>query len=192
MTVEQPIVRPSEPVRHKITVAEFLALNEAGFFEDRGVELIDGEIYEMSGVYLAHGRTMTQLMISIGWAVETFGGGLEATAPVSAHLDDVSLPEADIAISASGGGDKFLAPEHVRILVEVSSSSLPHDLGPKLRLYAKRSVPEYWVADVNARQIIRFHAPEGEGYRERATFAFGEPVPSATIAGLTVDTARLA
>ena len=75
--------------------------------------------------------------------------------------------------------------------MEVSDSSLRHDLGRKLRLYARTGVPEYWVADVNRRQIIRLHVPEGESYREQATFAFGEPVPSARIAGLTVDTARL-
>ena len=82
--------------------------------------------------------------------------------------------------------------EIVRLLIEVSASSLRHDLGPKLRLYARTSIPEYWVADVSARKIIRLHAPAGEDYLERATFAFGEPVPSATIPGLIVDTSRLA
>lgn len=80
----------------------------------------------------------------------------------------------------------------MRLLVEVSDSSLGHDLGRKLRLYARTGVPEYWVADVNRRKIIRFHAPVGEEYAERTEFAFGVAVASATIAGLTVDTARLA
>ena len=77
-------------------------------------------------------------------------------------------------------------------MVEVAARSLGYDLGPKPRLYARSNVPEYWVADVDGQQIIRLHSPEDDTYRERATFAFGDPVPSATIAGLIVDTSRLA
>ncbi|WP_425228366.1 hypothetical protein [Sphingomonas sp.] len=42
------------------------------------------------------------------------------------------------------------------------------------------------------RRIIRLHAPAGEAYAERAEFAFGERIASATIPNLIVDTARLA
>lgn len=191
MGSEPAIIRPKQPVRHRITVKEFLALDGAGFFDDQHVELIDGEIFEMSPRYPSHSRVAAQLLMAIGLAVEKLGG-LEALTPVSAHLDALSLPEADIVVAAPGSGDDFVTLSTVRILVEVSASSLRHDLGRKLRLYARTGVPEYCVADVKGRRIIRFHAPAGEDYAERAEFAFGEPVPSATIAGLTVDTARLA
>ena len=191
MTYEKPITRPSEPVRHKITVAEFLALDEAGFFEDRHVELIDGEIYEMAALHRPHARTLMVLSTAIDLAVDALDGALEALSPISSKLNEHSLPEADIVV-AERAESLVLEGPSVRLLIEVSDSSLNHDLGRKLTLYAGTGVPEYWVADVNGREIIRFHAPEGETYRERATFAFGEPVPSATIAGLTVDTSRLA
>ena len=189
---EQPIVRPDEPTLHRITVGEFLALDKAGFFEDKHVELIEGEIFEMSALFLGHGRTAAQLTTALSLATETFGAGLETLTPTSAHLDDINLPEADILVAASIGADGLATREMVRILIEVSASSLRHDLGRKARMYARTGVPEYWVADVNGRKIIRMHAPEGEAYTQRAEFAFGEPVPSATIEGLVVDTARLA
>ena len=192
MGSEQPIVRPDEPVRHRITVEEFLALDEAGFFNDRHVELIEGEIFEMSPVHLGHGRTAMLLSTALDLAVMALGSDLEALTPTSAHLDEINLPEADILVAASAGADGFVTRGMVRILVEVSASSLRHDLGRKARMYARTGVPEYWVADVNGRKIIRMHAPEGEAYRERATFSFGDPVPSATIPGLIVDTSRLA
>ena len=192
MTFEQPISRPAEPVRHQITVEEFLALDDAGFFVDRRVELIDGEIFEMSPLYLGHGRMSARLAIAIGSALDRLGSDLELLLPVSARLDHISMPEADLIVASAGTDEEFVTLATARILVEVSASSLRHDLGRKLRLYARTGVPEYWVADVNGREIIRFHAPEGEAYIERATFAFGEAVPSATIPGLTVDTCRLA
>jgi Uma2 family endonuclease len=191
MTFEKPITRPSEPVRHKISVAEFLALDEAGFFEGRRVELIDGRIYEMAPLYFPHGRIHADLITELNLALRAIGG-FDVATPVSTELSKHDLPEADIVVARQGGGDRFATPEVVQLLVEVSASSLNHDLGRKVRLYASFDVPEYWVADVNARRIIRFHSPEGETYRERAEFAFGEAVPSATIAGLTVDTSRLA
>lgn len=180
-----------DPTRYPLTVRDFLMLDEAGAFEGLGhVELIDGEVFVLAPLYFPHGTTQVELTIAVGLAVRAIPG-LNVAAPVSAELEKHNLPEADILV-VEGTSERFVTPEMVRILIEVSASSLQHDLGPKLRLYARTSVPEYWVADVNGRRIIRFHAPSGEGYAERASFAFGEAVPSATIPGLTVDTARLA
>lgn len=191
---EQSIVAHREPVRHRLTVEDFLTLDEAGAFEGLGhVELIDGEIFVMAPLYLAHSRILAELTVDIGIAIRGLATGLQLLTPVSARLDPHSLPEADIAIADVTGfeGNLITAPM-VRLLVEVSPSSLRHDLGRKFRMYARAGVPEYWVADVNGLRIMRFHAPAGEAYTEQVEFAFGASVLSATIAGLVVDTARLA
>lgn len=189
---EQAIAVDREPQLHRITVDEFLVLDQAGCFDSLGrVELIDGEIFEMAPLHRPHARTLMELTIAVGMAARSFEPLIEAMTPVSARLDPHSLPEADIVLAVAAEED-FVTSDTVRLVVEVSASSLRHDLGRKLRLYARSGVPEYWVADVAARRILRFHSPEGEAYRARAEFAFGEPVPSATIAGLEVDTSRLA
>jgi Uma2 family endonuclease len=190
---EQAIVVDREPVVHRITVEEFLALDEGGFFENVGrVELIDGEIFEMAPLHRPHTRALIHLTVAVSNAVDQVAG-IEAFSPVSAELDRHSLPEADIVVATrvSDEEERFVTSATVRLLVEVSASSLRHDLGRKLRLYARTGVPEYWVADVAGRKIIRFHAPEGETYRERVEFDFGATIASATIAGLVVDTIRL-
>lgn len=192
MGYEEAILLDREPRLHRITVEEFLALDEGGFFEKVGrVELIDGEIFEMAPLHRPHARTLMELTVAIGLAVRSHEPEIEALTPVSARLDPHSLPEADIVLAAAAD-EAFVTAETVRLVVEVSATSLDHDLGRKLRLYARTGVPEYWVADVAGRRVWRFHVPEGESYGERAEFAFGEPIPSATIPGLTVDTARLA
>ena len=180
----------AEPAPRPLTVRDFLTLDEAGAFEGLGhVELVEGEVFIVAPLYFPHGRIQTELTIAVGLAARLVG--LQALTPVSAELDAHNLPQPDILV-VEGTSETFVTRAMARLLIEVSASSLGHDLGRKKRLYARTDVPEYWVADVHRRVIIRFHAPAGEDYTERAEFAFGEPVPSATIPGLTVDTARLA
>lgn len=191
MGSEQAILVADETRVHPITVEEFLALDEAGFFKDVGrVELIDGRIYEMAAVHRPHSETMATLTTDINVAIRASKLGLKVLSPVSARLDPNSLPEADIMVALSG--DESIVPgAEVRLMVEVADTSLGHDLGVKARLYARTGVTEYWVADVRGRRIIRFHEPDGASYVQRAEFAFGEPITSATIAGLVVDTTYL-
>lgn len=191
---EQAIVIDREPVVHRITVEEFLTLDEAGAFEKVGrVELIDGEIYEMAPLHRPHARALMELTIALGLAIRAFEPEIEAMTPVSARLDPHSLPEADIVVAArDDSGEQFVTADTVRLVVEVSVSSLRHDLGRKLKLYARTGVPEYWVVDVKGGCIHRFSAPQGEAYTEQVDYPFGALIPSATIAGLAVDTARLA
>ena len=180
------------PRRHRLKVDDFLTLDRAGAFAGLGhVELIDGEIFTVAPLHAPHAWIQMELTVEIGLAVRQLPDYLAYT-PVSAELDANSLPEADIVVARKGGEERFVTAAFVQLLVEVADSSLRHDLGRKLRLYARSGVPEYWVADVNGRRIIRFHAPAGEAYAERNEFAFGETIPAATIPGLTVDTTRLA
>lgn len=191
---QQIVATDGEPHRHLLTVQDFLTLNKAGAFEGLGrVELIEGEIFVMAPLYLPHGRVHADLTTDLTNAVRVLGRSLYVATPVSAALDPHSLPEADIVVvNLDGFEGDLITASIVRLLVEVAASSLSYDLGRKLKLYARTGVPEYWVADVHGRRIIRFHAPTGDRYVERAEFAFGEAVPSATISGLVVDTARLA
>ena len=54
-------------------------------------------------------------------------------------------------------------------------------MGPKQRLYAVESVPDYWVVSVTGRWIEVFTQPSGprnpSGYQSRKTYRTGESVP---------------
>lgn len=192
MNVQTTILEDREPPRHLMTVEEFLILDEAGAFEDIGrVELIDGEMYVLSPLFRPHGATVVELSVAFHEALRRIDTPLRLYAGLSAHLDAHNLPEADLVVAIDDGTD-FATPETTRLLVEVSYSSLRHDLSRKAALYARTGVPEYWVADVKGRKIIRMRAPEGRTYTVRDEFAFGERIPSATIADLVIDTSSLA
>jgi Uma2 family endonuclease len=69
--------------------------------------------------------------------------------------------------------------------VEISESSLVHDRGTKLPLYAKFGVPEVWIVDLRGAAIEVCREPAGDAYAltERLTSGFLGPVlvPSVTI-----------
>lgn len=182
----------AEPYRLPLTVRDFLLLDEAEAFAGVGqVELIGGEIFKMAPLHRPHARIVPLLSIAFDRALRAIDVPYEVLAEPSTELDSENLPQADLVIS-DPADEQFVSKSNVRLLVEVAVTSLKHDLGPKLRLYARSGIPEYWVVDVNGRKVIRFHAPAGEEFLESVDIAFGEPVPSATIPGLVVDTARLA
>ena len=197
MGVQQSIrydegVKDYEPARYLITVEEFLLLDESGTFKNAGrVELIDGEILVMSPLHLPHAHVHGRLIWAFGDALRDNNLGLDFVAPVSARLDEHNLPEADLLV-VSLVEETFASPSSIRIAVEVSASSLRHDLGAKARLYARAGLPEYWIADVKAGRIIRMSEPKGDTYTRSDDFAFGERIPSATIPDLVIDTAALA
>ncbi|MGJ3250632.1 MAG: Uma2 family endonuclease [Elainellaceae cyanobacterium] len=54
--------------------------------------------------------------------------------------------------------DEFGAPQ---LVVEIASTSLDDDLGRKRLLYERLGVREYWVVDVNAREVLAFEVQDG-------------------------------
>lgn len=192
---EQPILAVDSegegPIRHKLTVKEFLILDEAGVFGDDRVELIDGEIFVLSPLHKPHAEILVMLSYEVVRAVLGHASGLKCYSPVSTLIDDFNLPEPDLIVAIDDGGTHFMAPQAVRLAIEVSASTLRHDLVRKAEIYSRAQIPEYWVVDVAGRRVIRLHGPGAGGYAERVEFAFGASVPSATIAGLVVETGAL-
>lgn len=192
MTADQLQSLDGSPARHPLTVREFLILDEAGAFEELGhVELVEGEIYVLSPIHRAHSRTQTVLIAELEMATRRVPA-VQATANVSAELDLHNLPEPDAAVLRDNGGEGFATPDDVMIVIEVSVSSLRHDLNRKAKLYARAGIPEYWVVDVTGRQIHRLCAPDGERYAQADVIAFGETLQSATIPEIAIPTDRFA
>ncbi|MEA3012412.1 MAG: hypothetical protein QOD42_957 [Sphingomonadales bacterium] len=88
-------------------------------------------------------------------------------------------------------GEGLIPLASVALIVEVADSTLDTDLGRKAALYACHGIPEYWVADLNARVIHQMWAPSDQAYAERRKVKFGERVECATITELAVETISL-
>ena len=184
----------ASPTRHLISVEAFHRMGETGILgpADR-VELIEGEIIDMSPIGVLHAAIVARL-------ASHFSLRLGATAVVwcqnPLRLDDVSEPEPDISIlrpradfyttSLPGAAD-------VLLVIEVADPSRAYDLGTKVPLYARHGIPEVWVIDAATRQIRVFRRPVGGGEAGRsggggyAEEARVEPHEAVACAGVVDD-----
>jgi len=183
---------PVQITRHSFTVAEYERMGQVGIFsEDDRVELVCGEIVEMSPIGEPHaacvGRltqiiTLLLLRSAIVWVQN----------PIV--LDDYSEPQPDVAVlkpRADFYGQAHPRPEDVLLVIEVSDTTLKYDRLVKAPLYARAGIPEVWVVNL-ADELVEAYVDPAEGaYRTTTTYARGEEVQSRSLAALRVSVAEI-
>lgn len=189
MTVQQLI---SHPLAIKLTVDDFLLLDEAGALDGHGnTELLDGTIVAVSPQHSTHYMAKCRLYRVLADACDALGTGLEAWMEGSIAMAPHNAPWPDMFVTDVTPVKGLTPAETVVLIVEVSSTSLAYDLGPKAIIYADNAVPEYWVVDVEARTIQQFWSPADGRYSQTKQVAFGDRIDAVTIHGLSVDSQRL-
>ena len=176
------------PCRHRLTVSDFHRMGEAGIFAagDR-VELIDGEVIDMSPIGALHAAIVARLT---AFLCRSVGSGVIVWCQNPIRLDEASEPEPDIALlrpRADGYMSAHPGPEDVLVVIEVADTSLAYDLGVKVPLYARHGILEAWVIDAATRQTRVFREPFAEGYRRDSLVGPEGPLESAS---LTDDAGR--
>jgi Uma2 family endonuclease len=162
---------------HRFTVAEYLAIVGSGDGRWEQTELIEGFVYDRSSEHVLHARTVW----AIGKAIEAGLPGCEVVPGGTVRLGDLSLPAPDV-IAFDGEVADELAPLDgalVRIVVEVSVTTLAKDLGPKLRMYAGAGVPEYWVVVPADGYLLRHTDPVATAYATITRVEIGDDLAAA-------------
>lgn len=156
----------------KWSVDDYHRMIEAGILRDRPVELLAGEIVEMSPETPIHyntakrGAKYLESLLS-GKADIRFNG------PITLSNSE---PEPDIAIvrlPESAYNDCHPRPEDIFWLVEVAKTSLKKDLEIKSAIYATAKIREYWVLDLSAKVLKVFRDPQGDRYLREQTIETG-------------------
>jgi Uma2 family endonuclease len=163
----------------KWTIADYHNMITAGILDDRHVELIRGEIVEMA----PEGKPHAYFSDTAGdYLTHLLGDRARVRHGKPITLPDDSEPEPDIAI-VQPLGREYLShhpyPENIFWLIEYSDSSLGKDLEIKRKLYADAKIPEYWVVNLQTRQLIVFRDPQYGDYASRITLAEGTIAPLA-------------
>ena len=163
----------------KWTIDEYHSMIEAGLLDHRQVELLKGEIVEMSPEGEAHAYFSSE---AEEYLRELLGNKATIRSGKPITLPDHSEPEPDIAIVQKLGRE-YLAhhpyPENIFWLIEYSSSSLDKDLNIKTKIYAEVGVAEYWVVNLKKRQLIVFTQPGDGEYAAKSTYSEGVIYPVA-------------
>jgi len=198
-TAEKPVVTVEEapdemPAPRRWTRDEYYRMAESGVIgpEER-VELIEGEIVQKVSPQLTpHAIAVEKTNEAL---LEAFGRGYRIRPQLPMTMSDTTEPEPDFLVCRKTPTAKPTshpgAAEAV-LVVEISDSTLRFDQGRKARLYAAGGVVEYWIVNLQERQVEVYTEPTADaGYLSTRIYLADAAVPVTAIDGRSVAVADL-
>jgi Uma2 family endonuclease len=161
--------------RYRFTRADYHRMAQTGILKpDARVELIDGEIIEMSPIGSPHMGAVNRLT---NYFVPRLVGAVVVQIQGPIALGDNGEPEPDVALLRFR--DDFYATATATeadalLVIEVADSSERYDRQTKGPLYARYGIPELWIVDLNHDRVTRHLDPTMSGYRTTQVFRRGE------------------
>lgn len=162
----------------KWSIDDYHQMIEAGILRNRRVELLVGEIVEMSPETPIHYSTAKR---GVRYLEQLLTGRADVRFNGPITLLD-SEPEPDIAIvrlPESLYNNRHPRPEDIFWLIEIANTSLKTDVDLKTSIYATAAIQEYWVLDLAARQLIVLQSPQNGQYVTQQVINAGEITPLA-------------
>ncbi len=144
------------PPRKRWTREECRTLDSTGLWDRERLELIEGDLLTRMSKNRPH---VIAYVLMLEWLTQVFGAlYLNPESPIDVAPEDnpTSEPEPDFAVLTKTATEYTTgnpAPSDIRLLIEISDSTLAFDLGPKARLYARAAIAEYWVVDLENRSL---------------------------------------
>ena len=163
----------------RFTLDEYDRMIDAGVFNpDRRIELLFGELHEMSPIGPRHRRIVVLLT---EWANDSTAGlrdrlAVQVQNPLrlpsqrSGPIPDMSWIDRKCLEPAVLGEDT------VFLIIEVADSTLALDRGKKSRLYAKSGVPDYWIVNLVEDCVEVRREPSGGYYQSLTTYRAGDEI----------------
>lgn len=156
--------------------SQYHRMGEMGWFEDRRVELIDGEIIQMSPISSPHWKSV----ILTGMVLRgLFGDGFTVAEQNAFDGGPRSELQPDVAVYEGDVRDFEAIPSHALLIVEVSLTTLRFDQSRKARLYSAAGVADYWIVNLVDRVLEVRRQPSTR------TRAYGEILTVNAAAGLS-------
>ncbi|NJO66520.1 MAG: Uma2 family endonuclease [Leptolyngbyaceae cyanobacterium RM1_405_57] len=152
------------------TVDEYHRMIESGILtEGDRVELLEGQIVEINPQLPPHAATTQRAFRYLDRLLEDVAY-VRMRLPIT--LSPKSEPEPDIAvvrIDSNEYGDRHPTSADIFLIVKVADFTLLNDRRQKALIYSKAGILDYWILDVNARQVYVFREPTQAGYRKETT-----------------------
>jgi Uma2 family endonuclease len=164
------------PRVRRFTVDEYERMVHAGVFaSDDRVELIEGEIIEMTPIGLPHASIVDRLNMLMARRL-----GDRTIVRVQGPVGFVALhsrPQPDLALLRPRKdyyATRVPSARDIFLLVEVMDTSVEYDRRRKAPLYARAGVRELWLVDIPAGVLDVQRTPSADGYRDVRTLRRSE------------------
>lgn len=179
-------------IRHKFTVDDYYHMREAGILRETDrVELIDGEVCEMSPIDPVHAGMVNRLNYYLSAQVRDKA---IVTVQNPVRLNDNNEPQPDLAVAR--WRDDFYAQQHptsgdILIAIEVANTSIAYDRKEKLPRYAAAGIPEVWLVNIARKTLEQYAAPATDRYTEQQVLGRGQVLTARAIANLELPIDRI-
>jgi Uma2 family endonuclease len=178
--------------RHRFNVREYYRMAEAGVLgSDARVELLNGEITDMSPIGSAHaGMVKRFIRLFSKFAKERYA--IAAQDPL--RLDDHSEPQPDFMLLKPSADDYFSRhpePDDVFLVIEVSDASLDYDREQKVPAYGGAGILEVWIVNLRDLALEIYREPQFTGYGNKTVVRAGATIAPLAFPDAVVDVAEL-
>ena len=147
----------TKPQALRWTREEYYRMAAAGLLGDRRVELIRGEIIEMSPQDSLHATGISLVDTALR---RVFAQGFVVRVQLPLSLGRDSDPEPDLAVVRGSPRDYLRThPRTAVLIVEVAESSLEYDRETKGALYAEAGITDYWIVNLTDRSLEVYRDP---------------------------------
>ena len=171
------------PLR-RFTLDEYHRLIEIGFLSKKDkLELLEGLLVMRPQISPLHAHTSSKLHLVFSPLYGREKTMLRIRGPISIHESD-SEPEPDLAIYVGTEADHWERhpyPYEVKLITEISESTLTRDRSHKGRIYAHAEIFEYWIVNLPDKSLEVYRDPHtpasGDAvYQTKLTFRHGDSV----------------
>jgi Uma2 family endonuclease len=194
----QAVIAPPPPdlcatPRMRWTRAQYEAIEELAILTEPS-ELIDGEIVAKMGQNPPHAYVIRVLM---SWLSYVFGAEfLQCQLPIDVpeKEKEANKPLPDVAVNtqeASAYARRHPGPGDLRLVVEVSDSTLAFDQSAKADLFARAGIVEYWIVDIAGRNLFVHRQPTPTGYEDIRAYRADEEIAPLAQPDAMIRVARL-
>ena len=159
------------------TVDDYYRMAEAGILtEDDRVELIDGEILQMSAIGSRHLGCVNRASTLF---VESFGRRCVVSTQNPVQLSAWTEPQPDIVVlnpRPDFYASKKPMAEDVLLVLEVADTTLSYDRDIKVPRYAAAGIQEVWIESLVDDRLLVYRDPAETGFRTSFTLERGKSI----------------
>jgi Uma2 family endonuclease len=142
--------------------------------EDDRIELIEGEIIEMSPIGPLHAAIVARASAHF---FRTFGNVAQVNVQNPIRLSDDTEPQPDLTLlrlRPDFYASHTLGPQDIFLVVEIADTSMTYDRCLKMPLYACSGIVEAWLIDVSRGTITIYRDASPDGYASSRVVRRGE------------------
>ncbi|MGK7909868.1 MAG: Uma2 family endonuclease [Synechococcus sp.] len=159
----------------KWSLDDYHQMVDSGLLDRRRVELLDGEILEMSPEGPLHSDLVD---VVAAYLRQLLGSSVSIREGRPVTLPSNSEPEPDLAIvKPQRYREAHPGPDDIFWLIEVSRTTLNFDLTRKAESYVKAGIAEYWVIDEIQHQLWVHRQPNEDSYQSVVEMKAGTLTP---------------